>query len=824
MILNLALLSLSAAPDLLNQPPLQSGAGADASSSAIEVLLISGENNHDWEWTTPSLVEILEQSGRFHVEVTTTPATTLADAEALKSFDVFLLDYNGPRWGEVAEANFLASVQAGTGVSVVHAANNAFEGWTEYETLVGLCWRKDSSPAERHTGHGKFHTFDVEIVDREHPLTATLPTLFEHPDELYHWLVPMHDAQNRVLARAFSDPETGGTGEQEPMIVVQSFGEGRIFHTPLGHVWRGVEASRASHMDPQFRSLVIRGTEWAATGAVRDGAPLANHLNQLEQDSGWQLLFDGKTTDGWRGYGREDVQEGWSIQSGCLVRSEHAGDLITTETFEDFELEFEWKVAAGTNSGVKYRVHETEERAAPSGPEYQVLDDSRHPTAAPGTRAGDLYAVVAGKGSRLELPGFFNHSRIVANGDRLEHWLNGRQVLSADMSSESWAEHIAASKFTGIEDFGRGAGHICLQDHGGEVWFRSIRIRELPGEGEQLALFEDGLDGWTSIGDAVYEAGDNQIHGEVGGGGQSFLITDRSFGDFVMEVDVLTEERGNSGIQIRSHRKESGRVFGYQVEIDPSERAWSGGLFDEARRAWLSSLEHKETARAAFQHGEWNHFRVECLGPWIRVSVDGISTVDYLDPLDVEGFIGLQVHSGHNTKVNWRNMSLLDLGERSWSPIFDGKSLAGWKGNLGDWHVSEGALIGTQPDMLSSERSFEDMCLRMRFKEEGGRFSVVFRHQALVMPQGSQRAEGVFSSDSMWMLHPAAMPGFEAGQWNDLAISAYGKRVAIHLNGKLVSDLANAPGPLSGTVILALGAAEGQRLEVESIELLGAPE
>ena len=792
-----------------------------AGSQPIDVLLVSGANNHDWEWTTPSLQQILEESGRFRVQVTLDPATTLADAAGLAAFDVILLDYNGPRWGEPAESNFLAAVAGGTGVSVIHAANNAFEGWTEYEQLVGLCWRRDPSPEGHNTGHGKFHPFDVDVVDRDHPLTATWPTMVAHPDELYHWLVPMAGAENHVLARAFSDPETGGSGGQEPMIIVQSYGQGRIFHTPLGHVWRGVEASRVSHQDPQFRALVVRGTEWAATGAVRDGLPLANHLNELERSSGWRLLFDGSSTAGWRGYGREDVPEGWAVQSGCLVRSARAGDLITSETFEDFELEFEWKVAAGTNSGIKYRVLEEKERAAPIGPEYQIIDDSRNPTAEEGTRAGDLYVLIPSGPKELAPPGFFNHSRIIARGDHLEHWLNGRRLLVADMGSDDWKQRIAASKFTEVEDFGRGPGHISLQDHGGEVWFRSIKLRPLPGKARALALFEDGLDGWSSVGDALFEARENEIHGEVGGGGQSFLITKKHYGDFLLDVDVLTEERGNSGMQIRSHQNEAGRVFGYQIEIDPSERSWSGGLYDEYRRAWLSDLSSKEAARAAFHHGEWNHFRIECQGPWIRVSVDGVPTVDYLDPLDVEGFIGLQVHSGRNTKVNWRDMRLLDFGVRQFEPRFDGKSLAGWKGNLGDWRVQDGTIVGTQADMLRSEARYEDLCLRLRFREHGGRFTLLFRQEGLAMGADGQRAAGVFSSDAMWMLHPAAMPGFLVDDWNELAVSAYGRRVAVHLNGTRICDLADAPGPLAGALVLALGAAEGQKVEIASIEVLG---
>ena len=232
----------------------------------LRALIVSGANNHDWEWSTPAIQQLLEASGKFSVTVTTDPATTLADAERLRGFDVLVLDYNGPRWGAEAEANFVSAVSGGVGVAVVHAANNAFEGWTDYETLVGDLWRAG-------TGHGRFHAFDVPIARRDHPVTATLPDLRAHPDELYHDLWRAPAANHEVLASAMSSEESGGTGEQEPMILVGSFGEGRVFHTPLGHVWRGKEDTRASYADPQLHTLLVRGTEWAASGEVTIPVP-----------------------------------------------------------------------------------------------------------------------------------------------------------------------------------------------------------------------------------------------------------------------------------------------------------------------------------------------------------------------------------------------------------------------------------------------------------------------------------------------------------------------------------------------------------------------
>jgi hypothetical protein len=182
-----------------------------------------------------------------------------------------------------------------------------------------------------------------------------------------------------------------------------------------------------------------------------------------------------------------------------------------------------------------------------------------------------------------------------------------------------------------------------------------------PGS-ETIVLFDgETLAGWTVLGDAIYEVDEGSILGRVGGGGQSFLITDRTFADFRLDVDVKAELPGNSGIQVRSHVDDDGRLYGYQIEIDSSERAWSGGLYDEGRRGWLDDLSEDAHARTAFRTGEWNHYRIECLGPTIRAWVNGIKTADFVDDVDAEGVIGLQVHSGNNTRVRWRNLGLVDL-------------------------------------------------------------------------------------------------------------------------------------------------------------------
>lgn len=626
--------------------PLQ---GPKADAEKISVLVVSGQNNHDWKWTSPSLASILEESGRFDVEVTYEPNVDLANAEKLSGVQAVVLDYNGDRWGEAAETTFLAAVTEGLGVVVIHAADNNGNGWQEYERLVGDLWRQG-------TGHGSFHPFDVEVTDREHPITRSLPTILKHPDELYHNLVNVHGVDRRVLATAFSDKETGGTGEDEPMVIVRDYGKGRIFHTPLGHVWVNSPASQASHRDPQFRGLVVRGTEWAATGRVRDN-------RRVGPANGWESLMDPTL---WRAFGGGAVPKGWSFRGDTIVRTASSGDIVTESVYGDFELRFEWKTTIAGNSGLKYRVPAFANQ--PIAPEFQLLDHWNE-TENPEHRAGALYDVIAAKPMEPGTWGDFHEARIVSEGPKIEHWLDGVLVASADTSSPEWAEAVASSKFKDHAGFGEaGPGRILLQDHGDEVWIQNMRIRPIlkgPGRPSPLDVATPLFPGkniaaWSRVGDAGYEIEGNTLIGSAGPKRlQSFLVSKEEFGNFTLDVDLQIEVLGNSGIQIRSHVNDKGRLFGYQAEIDPTDRSWSGGIYDEGRRGWINDLSKNEAARKAFDREGWNHYRIVCEGPRIRTWVNDVPAADLLDGLDLTGSIGFQVHGGDDDiRMRWKDATI----------------------------------------------------------------------------------------------------------------------------------------------------------------------
>jgi hypothetical protein len=201
-----------------------------------------------------------------------------------------------------------------------------------------------------------------------------------------------------------------------------------------------------------------------------------------ESSPQWRSLFDGRSLTGWRGYRSTAPPAGWRAVDGTLVREGPGGDIMTTDTFGNFELALEWKVASGGNSGIFYRVTERADATYETGPEMQVLDDTRHRDGQSRlTSAGSLYGLYAAPAGAVKPAGEWNAVRIVVNGSHVEHWLNGVKVVEAEIGSDDWNQRVANSKFREWPGFAKASrGHIALQDHGDWVAYRDIKIRELP--------------------------------------------------------------------------------------------------------------------------------------------------------------------------------------------------------------------------------------------------------------------------------------------------------------------------------------------------------
>jgi hypothetical protein len=219
-----------------------------------------------------------------------------------------------------------------------------------------------------------------------------------------------------------------------------------------------------------------------ATAACASGQETAmNALTEAERASGWTLLFDGSSLDGWRGYGRDEAPDGWAAVDGTLTLVARAGDLITRAQYEDFEVAFEWMVGPGGNSGVFYRAVEGLPLIYHGAPEYQVLDDAGHVDGqSPLTSAGSNYGLDPAPRGLVKPAGEWNSGRIVVEGNRVEHWLNGAKAVDYELHSEAWTTSVANSKFDAWPAYGQARrGHIGLQDHGDQVWYRNIKLREI---------------------------------------------------------------------------------------------------------------------------------------------------------------------------------------------------------------------------------------------------------------------------------------------------------------------------------------------------------
>jgi glucose/arabinose dehydrogenase len=210
----------------------------------------------------------------------------------------------------------------------------------------------------------------------------------------------------------------------------------------------------------------------------RNAAAQTNTLSEVEQKSGWKLLFDGQSLDGWRNYRQESPGANWKAVDGTITRvgDTEGGDLITSEQYENFELALEYNISPGGNSGLIYHATEDGDASWHTGPEVQIIDNN---VVAEGQKSGWLYDLYPGNLDATRPPGQWNELRIIVNSRRCVTYLNGVVYARYRKGSREWDERVSRSKFTAHENFGvPRRGHICLQDHGARVSFRNVKIRE----------------------------------------------------------------------------------------------------------------------------------------------------------------------------------------------------------------------------------------------------------------------------------------------------------------------------------------------------------
>ncbi|MBW8039035.1 MAG: DUF1080 domain-containing protein [Planctomycetes bacterium] len=390
---------------------------------------------------------------------------------------------------------------------------------------------------------------------------------------------------------------------------------------------------------------------------------------------------------------------------------------------------------------------------------------------------------------------------------------------------------------------------------------------KVKSEGGWKSLFDGKtLDGWAVRGGfAKYHAENGEIVGTtVDGSPNTFLCTKKQYGDFFLEFEVKCDPRLNSGVQIRSHvykkdktlemwrrgqkRKvvrKAGHVYGYQVEISSERTGSSGGIYDEARKGmWLYDVKKDGKASKAFKNNQWNKYRIECRGDSIKTWVNGVACTDLRDPVDQSGFIGLQVHSVRSDKpleVRWRNIRIKNLGRHVWKLLFNGKTLTGWHALPGGkWQVSDGAIVGTSASsesrhgLLVSDKSFGDFTIRLKFKAIKGNSGFYFRadevgsgvgvHGFQAEIDASKDVGGLYETGGRaWVVQPSAedvATWFKPQEWNQMTVSAHGRRVVVHVNGRKTAELKNDKGRLKGHLGLQLHGGQEMHVMFRDIEML----
>ncbi len=404
-------------------------------------------------------------------------------------------------------------------------------------------------------------------------------------------------------------------------------------------------------------------------------APKQNTLTEEEAAAGWQLLFDGKSLDGWRNYNAETLT-GWSAEGGTIRAdgsgSDEAGYIVTTREYENFHLSVDWRLTPGGNSGLLYHVVERPEYAVPyvTGPEYQLIDQpgwekANAPTKLePWQRLGVDYAMHTPdlSGVAINPPGRWNNSEIVFDNGHVEHRLNGVKILEFDAWTDDWFTRRDSGKWTDAPEYGLAhRGLVCLQDHGDPASFRNIKIKELPRRpGRTVTLF-NGVDltGWIAYGTETITVEEGAIVLESGpDAGYGYLATREYYDDFDCTFDFLQQADGNSGFFFRSVVFPPAIVNGWQVEIAPPGR-WTGGIYESYGRGWLEP-------RPTTEHllpGEWNTMRVRVEGGKVTVWLNGAEVTSLTDPSFTrrQGRLALQIHDGGGIRVLFRNFTLKTL-------------------------------------------------------------------------------------------------------------------------------------------------------------------
>lgn len=425
-------------------------------------------------------------------------------------------------------------------------------------------------------------------------------------------------------------------------------------------------------------AAVICGSALLAATGCSEQKP--NTLSQAEIADGWELLFDGETLNGWRDYNGDSLTQPWTVVDGCIQAagdgSDLSGYIVTDREFDNFILDWDWKLGKGGNSGMIYHVVEDPYFKVPyvTGPEYQLIDNEGWEEINAPSKLEEWQKLGVDYAMHLPNPdsmfvnpqGEWNNSRIVFDNGHVEHYLNGHKILEFEAWTDDWFARKNAGKWEMAPEYGLAdRGVICLQDHGSPASFRNIKIKQLPkkvtGEAKDLFNGKD-LTGWENNGTELWYVNDEGLMVCESGPDKAYgyLATREYYNDFDLTVDFKQLANGNSGIFFRSFVEPPVKVHGWQCEVAPKGQD-SGGIYESYGRGWLQQIpDEKENI---LKEGEWNTMRLRVEGDHVQTWLNGEPMVDFTDEKigDAQGRIALQIHDGGGIKVQWKNLKITKL-------------------------------------------------------------------------------------------------------------------------------------------------------------------
>lgn len=418
----------------------------------------------------------------------------------------------------------------------------------------------------------------------------------------------------------------------------------------------------------------------AILGIIGCSKQKPNTLTEAEIADGWELLFDGETLNGWRDYNGDSLTMPWTVVDGCIQAAGDGSDLtgyiVTDRKFDNFILDWDWKLGHGGNSGMLYHVVENPYFKVPyvTGPEYQLIDNEGWEEVNAPEKLEEWQKLGVDYAMHLPNPdslfvnpqGEWNNSRIVFDNGHVEHYLNGHKILEFEAWTDDWFERKNSGKWEMAPEYGLAeSGVICLQDHGSPASFRNIKIKQLPKKvsEEPKDLFNGkDLTGWENYGTELwYVDDDGNLVCESGPDKEyGYLATRDYYKDFDLSVDFKQLANGNSGIFFRSFVEPPVKVHGWQCEVAPTGDD-SAGIYESYGRGWLAQIpDEKENI---LKEGEWDTMRLRVEGDHVQTWLNGEPMVDLTDEEigKAQGRIALQIHDGGGIKVLWKNLKITEL-------------------------------------------------------------------------------------------------------------------------------------------------------------------